>query len=94
MSFNLFKVFQIMIFKELIKAFYVEFLLSHLRQKPKTGVELFRLPQSTARINLLQFSFLSLMATIMNRYVMKLNIYEGLKMSLLMILIFDFTWIV
>ena len=37
-----------MIFKGLMKAFYAEFLLSHLRQKPETGVKLFQLPQSTA----------------------------------------------
>lgn len=90
MSFNLFKVFQIMIFKELMKASYAEFLLSHLRQKPEAGVELFQLLQSIAGINLLQFSFVNLTAMIMNMYVKKLNIYEGLKMSLLMILIFDF----
>ena len=94
MSFNLFKKFQIVIFKELMKAFYAEFLLSHSRKNPKTSVERFQLPQFTAEINLLQFSFVNLMAMIMNRYVMKLNIYEGLKMSLLMILIFDFIWIV
>ena len=79
-----------MIFKELMKAFYAEFLLSHLRQKLETGVELFQLPQFTVGINLLQFSFVNLMDTIMNRYAMKLNIYEDLKMSLLEILIFDF----
>ena len=78
-----------MIFKELIKAFYVEFLLSHLRQKPETGVELFQLPQFTAGINLLQFSFVNLTTMIMIMYVMKLNIFE-MKMSLLEILIFDF----
>ena len=89
MSFNLFKMFEIMIFKELMKAFYAEFLVSHLRQKPKNGVELFRLPQFTAGINLLQFSFVDLTAIIMIRYMMKLNIYE-MKMSLLEILIFDF----
>ena len=81
--------FQIMIFKELMKALYAEFLLSHLRQKLETGVELFRLPQFTAGINLLQFSFVNLMDTIMKRYAMKLNIYEDLKMSLLEILIFN-----
>ena len=91
MSFNLSKMFQITIFKELMKAFYAEFLLSHLRQKPEAGVELFQLLQSTAGINLLQFSFVNLTTMIMNRYVKKLNIYEGLRMSLLMILIFDFT---
>ena len=90
MSFNLFKMFQIMIFKELMKAFYAEFLLSHSRQKIETGVELFRLPQFTAGINLLQFSFVNLTNTIMNEYAMKLNTYEDLKMSLLDILIFDF----
>jgi len=89
MSFNLFRMFQIMIFKELMKAFYAEFLLSHLRQKQGTGVELFRLPQFTTGINLLQFSFVNLTAIIMIKYVMKLNIYE-MKMSLLEILIFDF----
>ena len=78
-----------MIFKELMKAFYEEFLLSHLRKKPETGVELFRLPQFIAGINLLQVSFLNLTAMIMIRYVMKLNIYEK-KMNLLEILIFDF----
>ena len=78
-----------MIFKELMKVSYAEFLLSHLRQKPKTGVELFWLAQFTARINLLQFSFVNLTAMIMIGYVMKLNIYE-MKMSLLEILIFDF----
>ena len=79
-----------MIFKELMKASYAEFLLSHLRQKPEAGVEFFQLLQFTAGINLLQFSFVNLTATIMNRYVKKLNIYEGLKMSLLMILIVHF----
>lgn len=78
-----------MIFKELMKASYAEFLLSHLLQKLETIVELFRLPQFTAGINLLQFSFVNLTAMIMIRYVMKLNIYE-MKMSLLEILIFDF----
>ena len=72
-----------------MKASYVEFLLSHLRQKLKTSVEIFRLPQFTAGINLLQFSFVNLMAMIMNRNVMKLNIYKDLKTNLLEILIFD-----
>ena len=78
MSFNLFKMFQITIFKELMKAFYVGFLLSHLRQKPEAGAKLFQLLQFTAGINLLQFSLLNLTTTIMNRYVKKLNIYVGL----------------
>lgn len=78
-----------MIFKELMKASYAEFLLSHLGQKLETDVELFRLPQFTARINLLQCSSVNLTTMIMIRYVMKLNIYE-MKMSLLEILIFDF----
>ena len=79
-----------MILKELMKAFYAEFLLSHSRQKIETGVELFRLPQFIVRINLLYFSFINLTDTIMNRYAMKLNIYEDLKMNMLDILIFDF----
>ena len=79
-----------MIFKELMKAFYVEFLLSHLRKKLETSVKLFWLPQLTAGINLLQFSFVNLMDTIMNGYAMKFNIYEDLKMILLDILTFNF----
>ena len=78
-----------MIFKELKKAYYAEFLLSHLWQKPETDVELFWLPQFTAGINLLQFSFVDLTAIILIRYMMKLNIYEK-KMNMLEILIFDF----
>jgi len=89
-SFNSFKMFQIMIFKELMKAFYAEFLLSNLPQKPEIDVKFFQLLQFAAKINLLQFSFVNLTAMIMNRYVLKLNIWENLKMSLLEILIFDF----
>ena len=78
-----------MVFKELMKESYAEFLLSHLRQKLETGVELFQLPQFIAGINFLQFLFVNLTAMIMNMYVIKLNIYK-MKMSMLEILIFDF----
>ena len=89
MPFNLFKVFQVRTFKEFMKEFYAEFLLSHSRRKLENGVEPSQLPQFTVGTNLSRLSFVNLIAMIMIRYMMKLSIYEN-KMSLLEILIFDF----
>ena len=82
MLFNLFKEFQVMIFQELMKAFYAELLLLHSRRKLENGAETSQLHQFTARTNLSRLSFVNLIAMIMIRYMMKLNIYEK-KVNLL-----------
>ena len=93
MLFNLFKEFQVRMFKELMKAFYADFLLLHSRRKLENGVEPSQLPQFTAGTNWSKLSSVNLIAMIMIRYMMRLNIYEN-KMNLLGILICDFILIV
>src|ERR1700733_8582000 len=74
MPFNLFKEFQVMIFQELMKPFYAEFLLLHSRRKLENGAETSQLHQSTAGTNSPRFSFLNLIVMTMTRYTMKLTI--------------------
>lgn len=81
MFYNTFKIFQNHLFKELTKVFYAGFILLHSWQKPKASANHFQLPQFIVGINLLQLSFVNLMAMTTNRYVMKLKIYEDFSLN-------------